>query len=337
MKTLIYDVRELNDDNLKKIDEAAIILRNGGVVAFPTETVYGLGADALNHKAVSKIYEAKGRPSDNPLIVHISDLEQCYSLTDGFNETIEKLAQHFWPGPLTIIVPKSNKVPDITTGGLDTVAIRMPDHPVALELIRRAGCPVAAPSANISGKPSPTKGEHVVEDMFGRIDAIITSGDCKVGIESTILDLSEDVPTILRPGILTPEELSKVMGKEVIIDPAINKIRDKDFVPKSPGMKYTHYAPNAEMIIFQGEKEKVITEIERVKEQKEKEGYKVGIMLYDDQSYLEAAHELFAQLREFDKQNVDLILAGALNSDDSIGFAVMNRMLKSAGYNVVKV
>ena len=173
MKTLVYDIKELNNDSLKKIDEVAMILRNGGVVAFPTETVYGLGADALNHKAVSKIFKAKGRPSDNPLIVHISDIEQCYSLTNSFTETIKKLAERFWPGPLTIIVPKSNIVPDITTGGLDTVAIRMPDHPVALELIRRSGCPVAAPSANLSGRPSPTKGEHVMEDMFGKIDAII--------------------------------------------------------------------------------------------------------------------------------------------------------------------
>ncbi|NLP30200.1 MAG: threonylcarbamoyl-AMP synthase, partial [Clostridiales bacterium] len=303
MKTLVYDIKELNNDSLKKIDEVAMILRNGGVVAFPTETVYGLGADALNHKAVSKIFKAKGRPSDNPLIVHISDIEQCYSLTNSFTETIKKLAERFWPGPLTIIVPKSNIVPDITTGGLDTVAIRMPDHPVALELIRRSGCPVAAPSANLSGRPSPTKGEHVMEDMFGKIDAIIKSGDCKVGIESTILDLTEDAPSILRPGILTPEELSNAIGQVVKIDPAINNVVDDNFVPKAPGMKYAHYAPNAEMIIFQGERDRVIKEIERIKEEREKKGDRVGVILYNDQSYLEAAHELFAKLREFDKQN----------------------------------
>lgn len=365
MKTKLYDVRDLNkhnleqsiiydeaeanakvDEALKKIDEAAEILVNGGLVAFPTETVYGLGANAMDPKAVAKIYEAKGRPGDNPLIVHIARASNIGELTPALSPKIIRLIDNFWPGPLTIVLKKKPTVPDITTGGLDTVAIRMPDDPVALELIKKAGCPVAAPSANLSGRPSPTKGEHVVADLDGKVDAILLGNDCRVGIESTVLDLSGDVPTILRPGILTAENIGAALGEKVMMDPALNRRKnpadgeegeDANLVPKAPGMKYAHYAPKAEMTIIEGQRDKVKKEIERLKGLNEKLGLKVGVILFEEKAFIEAAHEFFAKLRELDNEDVDLILAGALSEQDGVGFAVMNRMMKSAGYNIAKV
>ncbi len=362
MKTKIFDVRNLNKHNLEQsiiydeaeanakvdealgmIDEAAEILVKGGLVAFPTETVYGLGANAMDPEAVAKIYEAKGRPGDNPLIVHIARASNIGELTPALTPKIIRLIDHFWPGPLTIVLKKKTTVPDITTGGLDTVAIRMPDDPVALELIKKAGCPVAAPSANISGKPSPTKGEHVVADLDGKIDAILMGNDCRVGIESTVLDMTGDVPTILRPGILTAENIEAAIGGKVEMDPAlfINRPRDvsdeDSFVAKAPGMKYTHYAPKAEMTIIEGQRDKVKAEIERLKGLNERLGLKVGVILFEEKAFIEAAHEFFAKLRDLDNEGVDLILAGALSEQDGVGFAVMNRMLKSAGYNIAKV
>jgi L-threonylcarbamoyladenylate synthase len=361
MKTKIFDVRELNKHNLeeniffddseanaavnetlKKIDEAAEILVNGGLVAFPTETVYGLGANAMDPEAVAKIYEAKGRPSDNPLIVHIARASNIGELTPILTPKIIRLIDNFWPGPLTIVLKKKPSVPDITTGGLDTVAIRMPDDPVALELINKAGCPVAAPSANISGRPSPTKGEHVVTDLDGKVDAILIGSDCRVGIESTVLDMSGDVPTILRPGIITAENIEAALGEKVILDPALNQRRNSDddeenLVPKAPGMKYTHYAPKADMTIIEGQRDRVKSEIERLKGLNERLGLKVGVILFEEKAFIEAAHEFFAKLRDLDDEDVDLILAGALSERDGVSFAVMNRMLKSAGYNIVKV
>lgn len=362
MKTKIFDVRELNKHNLegdiffddskasaaiektqKMIDEAADILVNGGLVAFPTETVYGLGANAMDPEAVAKIYKAKGRPSDNPLIVHIARASNIGELTPYLTPKIIRLIDNFWPGPLTVVLPKKPNVPDITTGGLDTVAIRMPDNPVALELIKKAGCPVAAPSANISGRPSPTKGEHVVTDLDGKVDAILIGSDCRVGIESTVLDMTGDIPTILRPGIITAENIEAVLGEKVILDPALNQRKDlggddeENLVPKAPGMKYTHYAPKADMTIIEGQRDKVKSEIERLKGLNERLGLKVGVILFEEQAFIEAAHEFFAKLRDMDDEGVDLILAGALSEKDGVGFAVMNRMLKSAGYNIVKV
>ena len=349
--SIVYDNAEANakvDAALEKIDEAAEILKNGGLVAFPTETVYGLGANALDEEAVSKIYTAKGRPGDNPLIVHIARASNIGELTPFLTPKIIRLIDNFWPGPLTIVLPKKPTVPGVTTGGLDTVAIRMPDDPIALELIKKAGCPVAAPSANLSGRPSPTKGEHVVTDLDGKVDAILIGGNCRVGIESTVLDLTSERPTILRPGILTAENIEAVMGEKVILDPALlinpkendgrqGKPSDDGPVPKAPGMKYTHYAPEAEMMVIEGQRDRVKNEIERLKGLNERMGLKVGVILFEEKAFVEAAHDFFAKLRELDHQNVDLILAGALSDQDSVGFAVMNRMLKSAGYNIAKV
>jgi len=297
---------------------------------------------------VSKVYAAKGRPSDNPMIVHISRASDIGQLTPALTPRIIKLIENFWPGPLTLVVAKKPGVPDTTTGGLDTVAVRMPDHKVALKLITLAGCPIAAPSANLSGKPSPTKASHVLDDLNGKIDAIIKGDDCRVGIESTVLDVSTEIATILRPGIITAENIEAVIGETVNLDPAlfINRPRDvsggmedeSDLpAPKSPGMKYRHYAPKAQMVVVEGQRERVQSEIQRLKILNERLGSKVGVLLFEEQAFIEAAHDFFSDLRALDEQNVDLILAGALSDKDGVGFAVMNRMLKSAGYNIVKV
>ncbi len=364
MKTKVFDVKDIYkhyidkstvlddaetdekfEEALKDIDQAAQVITDGGLVVFPTETVYGLGANALNAEATAKIFAAKGRPADNPLIVHIARASNIGELTPVLTPEIISLIDNFWPGPLTIVLPKKENVPDITTGGLNTVAIRMPDDPVALELINKAGCPVAAPSANISGRPSPTRGDHAVADMDGKVDAILIGRDCRVGIESTVLDLSGDIPTILRPGIITKENIEAVINKKVAIDPALNQRKECsdsdegeiDFIPKAPGMKYRHYAPKADMTVIEGKRDKVKSEIERLKGLNEKLGLKVGVILFEEKAFVEAAHEFFAKLREMDDEGVDLILAGALSEQDGVGFAVMNRMLKSAGYNIAKV
>ena len=330
------------------LQEAAYILKSGGIVAFPTETVYGLGANALDPEAVAKVYEAKGRPNDNPMIVHISRASDIGQLTPKLSQRIIKLIENFWPGPLTLVVPKKAEVPDITTGGLDTVAVRMPDDKIALKIITFAGCPIAAPSANISGKPSPTKASHVIDDLDGKIDAIVCGADCRVGIESTVLDVSSEVATILRPGIITAENIEAAIGEKVEFDPTLfaggqddlmlNEKKDMDLAaPKSPGMKYKHYAPKAQMTIIEGQRDRVKSEIERLKGLNERIGLKVGVILFEEQAFIEAAHDFFSNLRELDEQNVDLILAGALSDKDGVGFAVMNRMLKSSGYNIAKV
>ena len=331
MDTKILDYTKEN------IALAARILREGGLVAFPTETVYGLGANALDPEAVGRIYDAKGRPGDNPMIVHIARASDIGQLTPRLNPDIIKLIEHFWPGPLTLVLPKKDIVPLRTTGGLQTVAVRMPDHSAALELIEAAGVPVAAPSANLSGKPSPTTAEHVIEDMLGKVDAILTGGDCRIGIESTVLDLSGPEPTILRPGIITQDSIEAVLGRPILLDPALNLPADPESAPKAPGMKYRHYAPKAQMLVVEGRREKVREEIERLRLLNEKLGNRVGVILFEEKAFIEAAHDFFARLREMDREDVDLILAGALSDTDGVGFAVMNRMLKSAGYNIVRV
>lgn len=331
------------------IRQAAEIIRNGGLVAFPTETVYGLGADALNAEAVGKVYAAKGRPSDNPMIVHISHKADMKKLTDGITPDVEALMDAFWPGPLTMVVPAKEIIPRVTTGGLATVGVRMPEDPTARALITEAGVPIAAPSANLSGKPSPTRCIHVVEDLDGRIDAIIAGDDCKAGIESTVVDMTGEIPAILRPGVITQAMLAEALGKEVTVDPALLQKPDifnnggdgllqtgHDFHPKAPGMKYKHYAPKAEMIIFSGEREKVKLAMAEEKMKRAEQGQKVEIIVYDDADTKTAAHDFFARLRACDKANVDVILAAALR-EDGIGFAVMNRMFKSAGYNIKEV
>ncbi|MBK5263347.1 MAG: threonylcarbamoyl-AMP synthase, partial [Peptostreptococcaceae bacterium] len=308
------------------LQTAACILKNGGLVAFPTETVYGLGANALDPKAVAKVYEAKGRPSDNPMIVHISRASDIGQLTPELSPRIIKLIENFWPGPLTLVVPKKAEVPDITTGGLDTVAVRMPDDKFALKIITLAGCPIAAPSANLSGKPSPTKASHVIDDLDGKIDAIVCGADCRVGIESTVLDVSVEVATILRPGIITAENIEAAIGEPVEFDPALFvNLQIGSPAPKSPGMKYKHYAPNAQMTIIEGQRDKVKSEIDRLKKMNEMIGLKVGVIFFEEKAFIEAAHDFFSNLRELDQQNVDLILAGALSDKDGVGFAVMNR------------
>lgn len=344
MKTKLLSTSE------KDIGEAASIIRRGGLVALPTETVYGLGADALNADAVADIYKAKGRPSDNPMIVHIARASDMGRITPMLSADIVTLIENFWPGPLTLVVKKKPEIPDRTTGGLDTVAVRMPDSKAALDLITMADTPIAAPSANISGRPSPTRAKDVIADMDGKIDAIIQGEDCRVGIESTVVDMTSEIPTILRPGIITAENIEAALGKEVkydesllkdgsfnALDPKAGAGEVEGFAPKSPGMKYKHYAPKAQMTVIEGQRDKVKQEIQRLKGLNERLGLKVGVILFEEKAFIEAAHDFFARLRDLDNEDVDLILAGALSDTDGVGFAVMNRMLKSAGYNIAKV
>ncbi|MDR0570087.1 MAG: threonylcarbamoyl-AMP synthase [Clostridiales Family XIII bacterium] len=330
-----------------KIAEAAAAIKRGGLVAFPTETVYGLGADAFDAEAVKRVYAVKGRPGDNPMIVHVARAGDVCLLTDGLTPMAVRLIDAFWPGPLTLVLSKREGVPSEVTGGLATVAVRMPDDPLALALIRAAGTPVAAPSANLSGKPSPTKASHVIKDLDGLADVIMCGRDCRVGIESTVLDLSEGNPVILRPGVVGAADVEAVIGKEVAHDPSLLAARlgsgggavdgAAGAAPKSPGMKYRHYAPQAEMLVLEGDRERVRRETERLTALNEGLGRKVGAIFFEERAFVEAAHDLFARLREMDEAGVDLIIAGALSDGDSLGFAVMNRMLKAAGYNVARV
>lgn len=335
METLILK------DTEQDIKKAGEILKNGGLIAFPTETVYGLGANGLDEEAVSKVYKAKGRPSDNPMILHIAEISEIYDIAEELSEDGRKLVEAFWPGPLTVVVKRKPIVPDTTTGGLDTVGVRMPSDETARNLIKAAGVPIAAPSANLSGKPSPTMAEHVIKDINGRIDGIICGGKCQVGIESTVVSVVGDTPVILRPGKITKEDMSEVLGKEVKIDPAIEitnakETKNHDFKPMAPGMKYRHYAPEAEMLVIEGDEDKVKLEITKQKESLEKQGKKVGVIMFGSDNFEVAAHDLFADLRKMDDENVDYIIAGAVKSE-GLGYAVMNRMLKSAGYNILKV
>ena len=334
--TIDMDTRYLGTTE-EEMEIAGEIVRNGGLVAFPTETVYGLGADAFNAEAVENIYTVKGRPADNPSIVHIWSRDQLPEITTEITPVMEKVMDAFWPGPVTMICHRTFEVPYVTTGGLETVGIRMPSNPAAQAFLKAASCPVAAPSANLSGKPSPTTAEHVRDDFDGRIDAIIDGGPCEFGIESTVIDLTGDVPMILRPGIMTAEDFREKLDMPVILDPALNKKpEDPDFHPKAPGMKYKHYAPKAPMIIFEGDEEKVLEAIEQEKTEHEMEGENVVVLTFGQDGALSAAHELFAMLRSADRENADLILAAAL-PQKGVGFSVMNRMLKSAGFNIRKV
>ncbi|MGN0733343.1 MAG: L-threonylcarbamoyladenylate synthase [Emergencia sp.] len=330
-------------DTEDEIKQAAQIIADGGLVAFPTETVYGLGADALNPEAVGKVYAAKGRPSDNPMIVHIAREEDLSKLTDTVTPDMEALMDVFWPGPLTMIVRRKPVVPDVTTGGLDTVGVRMPSNEVALALIEESGCPIAAPSANLSGKPSPTSAEHVIEDLDGRVDAIIVSDDCEFGIESTVVDMTGDEPMILRPGMITSRDIEAILHKPVALDPTLNRRPDelkeegRDFHPKAPGMKYRHYAPKAHMTIYEGDdREAVFAAIDMDRAEREALGEKVVVINYDSEHPEKAAKHFFAELRAADKHGADAILAAAIE-EKGVGFSVMNRMLKSAGYNIKKV
>lgn len=279
MKTILGKLNGIEADR-ELLQQAAQIIKRGGLVAFPTETVYGLGADGFNEEAAKKIYAAKGRPSDNPLILHIAEENQLKQIVKKIPEKAKKLMESFWPGPLTIILEKKENVPYTTTGGLDTVAIRMPNHLGALSFLKAVQTPIAAPSANTSGRPSPTKAEHVLEDMKGKIDMILDGGEVGIGIESTIIDMTS-VPMILRPGFITQEMLEEKIG-DVFLDPALqNGLQEKER-PKAPGMKYRHYAPKADLTIVEGELSRVIDQINRLTAQKVSEGKKVGIIATEE-------------------------------------------------------
>lgn len=351
MKTIMQTI---NPESFRdeELEEACRILQKGGLVAFPTETVYGLGGDAMHPEASAKIYAAKGRPSDNPLIVHIADMAALEDIAQSVPEAAVKLADHFWPGPLTMIFPKKEAVPKSTTGGLETVAVRMPSHPVARALIRESGVYIAAPSANTSGRPSPTKAEHVKEDLDGRIDMILDGGAVGIGLESTIVDLSTGVPTILRPGYITGEMLEDVLG-EVQVDPAIlSQKMNPNIVAKAPGMKYRHYAPKGQMTIIEGDTGKVVDEINRLVKEKTDEGCSVAVIATEETKDAYAcanvrsvgsrategsiAAGLYDILREMDHIGAEYIYAESFEKD-TLGKAIMNRMLKAAAYHVIKV
>ena len=353
METSYYQWNDKSTEekkNIAALQEAGEMIRRGGLVAFPTETVYGLGGDAASPQAAQKIYQAKGRPSDNPLIVHIAELSQLEKAAREIPEAARKLAEAFWPGPLTMILNKREEIPRETTGGLDTVAVRMPDHPVALAFIRESQRMIAAPSANLSGRPSPTRAEHVREDLDGRIDMILDGGEVGIGLESTIVDLTEEVPTILRPGYINQEMLAEVLG-EVRMDPGIAEKGDKR-PPKAPGMRYRHYAPRAELTIVDGDAKDVVDRINSLVRQASEEGKKAGVIataetkdryradlvlsIGDRTDEDGIARHLFDILRQFDETDVDVIYSESF-STPRLGQAIMNRLLKAAGHRMIKI
>ena len=341
----------------KYIRFAARVLLAGGTVAFPTETVYGLGANALDGAAVEKIFLARRRPGDNPLIVHVARREELDRLVTRVPAQAERLIDLFWPGPLTLILPRSWAVPDQVTAGLDTVAVRMPRHPVALALIRAAGVPVAAPSANLSGKPSPTSGLHVLRDLAGRVNLVLDGGRAEVGLESTVLDLTGDCPLILRPGGVSREELEQVLG-QVALDPALAQDHSGLLKPRSPGLKYTHYAPAARVFVIRAAlPERLPEALVRLVRRARTRGKRVGLLLTAETArefirqkiqpdYLEVmgsrnrpqeiAARLFEALRNCDRHRLDLVYAESI-PEKGIGLAVMNRLLKAAGYRVIRL
>lgn len=326
---------------MKNLASAAEIINNGGLVAFPTETVYGLGADGLNENAVKKIYEAKGRPSDNPLILHIQDISEIEPLTIEINSTAKKLMDTFWPGPMTLVFKKSAIVPPVISGGLDTVAIRLPENKVARELIRLSKTPIAAPSANTSGKPSPTKASHVFEDLNGRIDMIIDGGSCDIGLESTVIDVTTLSPVILRPGGVTFEDIYKLFpdvsyDKHLTLDTITDTVK-----PRSPGMKYKHYAPEGELFILEGNIEKVQKYI------LENSDENTAVFTFDgidfDLPYVRSlgtsisgSKLFFDLLRECDSNGITKIFA-LMPDKKGVGFALYNRMFKAAGGRIIKL
>jgi L-threonylcarbamoyladenylate synthase len=349
-KTLLLKVDPENPDPAK-IQSAAEIIQKGGLVAFPTETVYGLGADALNPNAVLALFEAKKRPLDNPPIIHIANISEVYKLAKQVPPKAELLMKEFWPGPLTLIFKHSNIVPEVTVAGLDTVAIRMPKHKVALSLIKQSNRPIAAPSANLAGKPSPTNAQHVFEDLNGRIDAILDSGPTNIGVESTVVDLSVDPPMVLRPGGTPFEALKKVLG-DVKLHPFVQAEQELPMEKiRSPGMKHKHYAPKAEVILVEGNVPAVIGKVKELAESYRLKGAKVGILATDEtQTAYKAevvkslgsrfnlaivAQNLFRLLREVDAENVDVIIAEGVPSE-GLGLAVMNRLRKASGYHIIK-
>ena len=343
---MITKISKLDSKNIDEniIKKASDLIKSGELVAFPTETVYGLGADGLNENACKKIFEAKGRPSDNPLILHISNISMLYNLVENVDPKSKKLIDKCWPGPLTIIFKKSKIIPNIITAGLDTVAIRFPSNKIAQSLIEASNTPIAAPSANISGRPSPTRADDVYNDMNGKINLILDGGESDIGIESTVIDMSEDIPTILRPGFFTFEFIKEILSDVKLDDSLV----DNSKIPKSPGQKYKHYAPKAKMVVYVGEKsaEAIKSKALKLKEK----GLKVGVLVFDqyiddfkdyfsinignkdDLSYM--SHVLFTSLRLMDMENVDIILAQGVE-EINLGKSIMNRMKKSASGNVI--
>jgi len=349
MKTILAKVDLSQPEAMEIIQTAAKILQEGGLVAFPTETVYGLGGNGLDGTACEKIYLAKGRPSDNPLILHISEFEELNPIVREISPAAQKLMDAFWPGPLTMVFPKSDTVPEKATGGLDTVAVRFPNHPVARAIIRAAGLPIAAPSANSSGKPSPTRASHVEFDLNGKIDMIVDGGAAEWGLESTIVDVSGEIPMILRPGAVTKEMMEEVVGT-VEIDPAILQKPAADLKPKAPGMKYTHYSPKAEVILVKGDEKAVADEINKLAAEDMAHGLKTGVMATEETKNLykadivlslgsrdrpeEIGANLFKFLRKFDFLGAERVYSEVF-SEEGEGMAIMNRLNKAAGYQVI--
>ena len=341
---------KMDPDNIDYdvIKEAAEIINRGGVVVFPTETVYGIGADALNDEAVDKIFKAKGRPQDNPLIVHIAETSELYDLSKEVPENAKLLAEKYWPGPLTMILYKKDILSDKITAGLDTAAIRFPENKIALAIIKESKKPIAAPSANTSGKPSPTEASHVIEDLFGKVDMIIDGGSTYIGLESTVVDMTGDIPMILRPGGITKEDVESVLG-ECEYDPAIIKSNEK-IVPKSPGQKYRHYSPKAKVLLYKGTESDIARKINEDYERLVSEGFKVGIMsttqtekYYTEKTTiccgdrtkpLTISSNLFKDLRNFDHMGMDIILAESVE-ENGIGNAIMNRLGKASSETVI--
>lgn len=337
--TLKLKTYDINND-LADIKTAAQILKDGGIVAIPTETVYGLAADAFNEDAVKNVFKAKGRPSDNPFIVHISAFEQIYSLAKVVPENAKKLAEKFWPGPLTIILPKRDEVPSVTSGGLDTVAIRFPSHPVANKIIELS-CPLAAPSANISGFPSPTAFEHVESDMLGRVDGICDGGDCNVGVESTVISLATEVPLLCRPGGVTLEQLREVLGQVDVAESILNPMKNDEAAP-SPGMKYQHYSPNAELTVVRGNFEEFKAYVESsgfdavmcFEGEDEYFKNKITVTFGQENDPFSQAQRLFFALRELDEKGAKKVLVRS-PSKTGVGLAVCNRLYRAAAFRFI--
>lgn len=341
IKTIIRKI-DPNNIDLSIIKEAAKIINAGGTVVFPTETVYGIGADALNEEAVDKIFKAKGRPQDNPLIVHIADINKLDELVDNIPVKAKKLCEKFWPGPVTILFNKKIIIPDKITAGLKTVAIRMPQNKIALSLIKESGKPIAAPSANLSGKPSTTKASHVIDDLMGKVDMIIDGGNSDIGVESTVIDVMSAPPMILRPGGLTEERILEVF-ESVTYDPALKSMNNK-IVPKCPGQKYRHYSPNADLEIFRGELNDIVKNIKSKCDYYISKGKKVGILGTDQTKHLyqkgiiinagdrtnlmTISSNIFSALRKFDQMGVDIILVEEVK-EHGVGKAIMNRLNKA--------
>lgn len=350
METRLFKINNENPEE-EQLREAARIIREGGLVAFPTETVYGLGGNALDPDASARIYEAKGRPNDNPLIVHIARVEDLRTIVREIPEKAEILVKKYWPGPLTMIFRKSEKVPYSTTGGLETVAVRMPNHKAALAFIEAAGGFIAAPSANVSGRPSPTVAEHVLEDLNGSIELILDGGSVGIGLESTIVDLTVEPPMILRPGYITQEMLQETIG-EIVMDPGLSQMEESGERPKAPGMRYRHYAPKAELSIVEGEQERVVERINEIAKDYMAGGQRVGVIATEETKDLYRtsviksigsrtdeemiARQLYGILREFDELQVDAIYSESFETP-KMGQAIMNRLLKAAGYKVIYV